>query len=322
MVKKVENVKRNTFEVNTEPDYVWKSGDFLKYKDASFPISMLGWSSINMVFEGIRGYYNKSDEQVYILHLNEHLGRFMESMKMMRMHPLINIDEIKSIIIDLIKMNNYKEDVYMQPLAYFGDGPPGFLASGDRLGDMTITVKTIDSLLTSDNMLNVNVSSWRRISDDVMPPRIKTIANYQNSRYVAEEARLNNYDQSLILNNQGKVSESTYTCVFMVKNGKLITPSVTSGILDSITRKSIIEISKNELGLEVEEREIDRTEFYVADESFICGTGGEVQFIGQIDGYTLGNNKPGKISKEIQNLYHNIARGIDSRYNHWRTKTY
>lgn len=275
-----------------------------------------------MVFEGIRGYYNKSDDQVYVLHLNEHLERFMESMKMMRMHPLINIDEIKSIITDLIKMNNYKEDVYMQPLAYFGDGPPGFLASGDRLGDMTITVKTIDSLLTSDNMLNVNVSSWRRISDDVMPPRIKTIANYQNSRYVAEEARLNNYDQSLILNNQGKVSESTYTCVFMVKNGKLITPSVTSGILDSITRKSIIEISKSELGLEVEEREIDRTEFYVADESFICGTGGEVQFIGQIDGYTLGNNKPGKISKEIQSLYHNIARGIDSRYNHWRTKTY
>ena len=321
MVKKVENVKRNTFEVNVEPDHVWKSGEFIKFKDANFPISMLGWSSINMVFEGIRGYYNSEEDQVYILHLNEHLKRFMESMKMMRMRPLIEIEELKSIIIELIKKNKYKEDVYMQPLAYFGDGPPGFLASGDRLGDMCITAKTIDSLLTSNNMLNVNVSSWRRISDDVMPPRIKTIANYQNSRYVAEEARLNNYDQSLILNTQGKVAESTYTCVFMVKDGKLITPNVTSGILDSITRKSIIQLSKDELGLEVEERVIDRTEFYVADESFICGTGGEIQFIGEIDGYNISDN-PGKISKEIQTLYHNIVRGIDLRYTHWRTKTY
>jgi branched-chain amino acid aminotransferase len=237
------------------------------------------------------------------------------------MHPLIEIEELKSIIIELIKKNKYKEDVYMQPLAYFGDGPPGFLASGNRLGDMSITAKPIDSLLTSNNMLNVNVSSWRRISDDVMPPRIKTIANYQNSRYVAEEARLNNYDQSLILNTQGKVAESTYTCVFMVKDGKLITPNVTSGILDSITRKSIIQLSKDELGLEVEEREIDRTEFYVADESFLCGTGGEIQFIGEIDGYNISDN-PGKISKEIQSLYHNIVRGIDLRYTHWRTKTY
>ncbi len=318
---KKENVKRNTFEVNTDPEYVWKSGEILKYTDASFPLSMLGWSSINMVFEGIRGYYNKSDDQIYILHLNEHLSRFMESMKMMRMHPFASPDELKAVIIDLIKLNKYKEDIYMQPLGYFGDGPPGFLASGERKGDMTIMVKPIDSLLNSDNMLNVNVSSWRRISDDVMPPRIKTIANYQNSRYVAEEAKLNDYDQSLILNNQGKVSESTYTCVFMVKNEKLITPNVTSGILDSITRKSIIELARNELGLKVEEREIDRTEFYVADESFICGTGGEIQFIGKIDGYLI-SEKPGNISKEIQNLYHNIVRGVDKRYNHWRTKTF
>ena len=108
----------------------------------------------------------------------------------------------------------------------------------------------------------------------------------------------------------------------MIKNKTLITPSVTSGILDSITRKSIIEISKKELGLKVEERDVDRTEFYVADESFICGTGGEVQFIGKIDGYTIGNGTPGIISKEIQTLYHNLVRGFDHRYSHWRTPTY
>ena len=322
MVKQVENVKRNTFENLEAPDYVWKSGKFIPWDKATFHISMLGWSSINMVFEGIRAYYNENDDQVYVLHLNEHLNRLTESMKMMRMHPYIKTEKLKEVILELIRKNKYRADTYIMPLAYFGDGPPGFLPSGDRLGDMAITVKPIDSLLTSDNTLNVGVSSWRRISDDVMPPRIKSIANYQNGRYAAEEARINGYDQSLILNSKGKVAESTYTCVFMIKNKTLITPSVTSGILDSITRKSIIEISKNELGLNVEERDVDRTEFYVSDESFICGTGGEVQFIGKIDGYTIGKGTPGIISKEIQTLYHNLVRGLDHRYHHWRTPTY
>ena len=155
-----------------------------------------------------------------------------------------------------------------------------------------------------------------------MPPRVKAIANYQNSRYVADESSRHGYDFGIILNLQGKVSEISYACVYIVRDGVAITPPVSAGILESITRDVVRKLFQDELGVPVMERDVDRTELYIADEVFICGTGAELQAVGSIDGYTIGDGGMGPVVTKLEQVFHDIVRGKDLRYPQWRTGIY
>ena len=295
-----EEVKDTLGVTGSDPSYVWMSGELVAWNDAVVHSSTLGWSAISMVFEGIRGYWNSEEEQLNLFHLDLHIERLLRSMKVMRMTSPWSVDELKQAIVRLVQANEFRDDIYVQPLAYFGGSTtPGYLPVSERPGDITIFNRQVGSVLGSGHVTSCGVSSWTRISDNVMPPRVKAIANYQNSRYVADESSRHGYDFGIILNPQGKVSEISYACLYIVRDGVAITPPVSAGILESITRDVVKQLSQEGLGIPVIERDVDRTELYIADEVFICGTGAEIQAVGSIDGYKIGDGNIGPVVSHL-----------------------
>ena len=170
--------------------------------------------------------------------------------------------------------------------------------------------------------MHCNVSSWTRISDNVLPPRVKAITNYQNSRYVSTESRINGYDYGIILNPNGKVAEAGYACIYIIRDGVAITPPVSAGILESITREVVKELLTGELQVPVVERDVDRTELYVADEVFICGTAVEVQSVGTVDRYKVGDGEQGPVVTRLKKLLREVVQGDDSSRSAWCTPVY
>lgn len=318
-----EKTKKDQWAAPREPPkYLWMSGERVAWDKALIHASTLGWSAISMVFEGIRGYWNAEGEQVYIFHLDAHLKRLMQSMKVMRMSSPWPVEALKAEIIELVKSNAFKDDIYLQPTAYFGETTPGYLAVLEAPGEIIVFNRKASSVLGTGRIVSCGVSSWTRISDNVMPPRVKAITNYQNSRYVADESSRHGYDFGIMLNQQGKVTEISYACIYIVRDGVAITPPVTAGILESITRNVVKQLLEQELGVTVVEREVDRTELYLADEAFICGTGAEIQAIGSIDQYKIGSGEMGPIVTRLEPLYHDIVRSRNSKYAEWRTPIY
>ena len=304
------------------PKYLWWSGGLEEWENATVHVSMLGWTAISAVFEGIRAYWNGGRRELYVFQLYAHLKRLFQSMKIMRMKSPCSQEELARAMTDLLRANDYRCDAYIQPLAYFGEGIPGYLAVLDRPGEVVITARTSPSNLGEAKVAHCNVSSWNRISDNVMPPRAKAITNYQNSRYVSTESRINGYDFGIILNQQGKVAEATYACLFIVRDGVAITPPISSGILESITREVVSQLLKSELGVPVVERELERTELYIADEVFICGTAVEVQAVGSVDRYQVGDGETGPVVSRLRELFGTVVYGDDPKYAAWCTPVY
>ena len=304
------------------PRYLWRAGDLVEWEKATVHISMLAWSAISAVFEGIRAYWNPDHQQLYIFHLDAHLKRLFQSMKIMRMASPHSKEELADSICALLRANGCRGDTYIQPLAYFGGGIPGYLAVLEQPGEVVVTTRPAPSGLAEPKVVHCNVSSWTRISDNVMPPRAKAITNYQNSRYVSTESRVNGYDYGIILNREGKVSEASYACLYIVRDGVAVTPPVTADILESITREVVKRLLADEMGVPVVEREVDRTELYIADEVFMCGTAVEVQAIGSVDRYKVGNGDQGPIVARLKELFRGVVYGTGSSHSTWRTPVY
>ena len=318
-----QKVSQEVKETGREtPAYLWHSGELVEWDKAMVHASLLGWSAISSVFEGIRAYWNDQRQELYIFHLDAHLKRLFQSMKIMRMASPFSAEELRQGIAKLLRANDYRCDTYIQPLAYFGGGIPGYLAVLERPGEILITARPSPTNLDTPNVSHCNVSSWNRISDNVMPPRAKAITNYQNSRYVSTESRVNGYDFGIILNSQGKVSEASYACIFIVRDGVAITPPVSAGILESITREVVKELLEKELSVPVVERDVERTELYIADEVFICGTAVEVQAVGSVDKYQVGNGETGPVVARLRELFRQVVRGDIPAYAGWSTPVY
>ena len=302
--------------------YLWRSGDMVEWDKATVHISMLAWSAISAVFEGIRGYWNAEREQLYVFHLDAHLKRLLQSMKIMRMTSPFSKEELAQAIVSLLKANECRSDTYVQPLAYFGENVPGYLAMLDQPGEILLTTRAAASGLDGTKVAHCNVSSWTRISDNVLPPRVKAITNYQNSRYVSTESRINGYDYGIILNPNGKVAEAGYACIYIIRDGVAITPPVSAGILESITREVVKELLVEELQVPVVERDVDRTELYVADEVFICGTAVEVHSVGSVDRYKVGDGEEGPVVTRLKTLFRGAVHGDDPARSAWCTPVY
>jgi branched-chain amino acid aminotransferase len=303
------------------PAYLWLNGERLRWEDATVHASLLGWSTMAAVFEGIKAYWNPEEGQLYAHQFREHYERLARSMKLQRMTSRWSTDELIEASLELLRANGAREDTYISPLAYFGDSS-FYGTQTDSTTHIRIIASPFQSGLGSGKTLNACVSSWTRISENVLSPRIKAIANYQNSRMAAVEAQRNGYDQPILLNASGKVTEGAASCLFLIRDGVAITPSKTSGILESITRETILKLCSESLDIPVEEREVDRTELYVADEVFFCGTGAEIRAVSKIDGYDIGNGGMGPFTTRIEAKFHAVVRGRDSDYRHWSTPVY
>ena len=295
---------------------IWMNGRLVAQDQAVLPVNSAAVFYGTNVFEGLRAYWNADDGEVYCFRLQEHFVRFRESMKMMRFAVPYSDVDLYEAVREVLKGNEVREDIHMHLVAYVtgvgmdATAPTGLYINPRRRGRI------------ADGGLACCVSSWLRTSDNAIPIRLKCGANYQNGRLAVLQAKADGYDAPILLNQQGHVAEGTGATFFMVRKGKLVTPPISSDILESITRTTLIEEIGPELGLDVVEREIDRTELYVADEAFFCGSGYEITPIVSIDRFPLGDGAVGSTTRRLLTAYMNVVRGIDTRRPEWRTPVY
>jgi branched-chain amino acid aminotransferase len=305
--------------VDEHPTYLYWRGERRRWEDANVHVTSLGWSTIGAVFEGIRAYWNAEEEELYVFRLREHLERLAQSMKLVRLPLEHSTAELTEIILDLLRANEVRRDTYIRPLGYTANAGNKRMSQMGGESEFLISTSDMPSHLLSGMTQEGKVSSWTRISDSVMPPRIKNLSNYRNGQLATMEVRQDGYDVAFMLNPQGKVAEAPGACVVLLRNGTLITPDVTSGILESITRDALITLVREELGVDVVERPVDRTELYLADEIFTCGTAAEITPVVSIDRYQIGDGKIGPVTQRLESLFHSVLRGEEGRWAQWRT---
>jgi branched-chain amino acid aminotransferase len=294
------------------------NGRLVPQAEAVLPVNSAAVFYATNVFEGLRAYWNDADEELYCFRLDEHFTRFRESMKMMRFDVPYSDADLHEAVREVLAGNEVREDVHMHLVAYvLGTGldatsPTGLYINPRRRPRME-----------EGSGIACCVSSWARTSDNAIPIRLKSGSNYQNGRLATLQAIADGYDQPIFLNKDGHVAEGTGATFFMVRKGRLVTPPVTADILESITRTTLIESICPELfGMGVDEREIDRTELYVAEEAFFCGSGYEITPITSIDRFPLGDGQVGPITRRLASAYMDIVRAVDKRYPEWRTPVY
>ena len=302
-------------------EYVYLNGEYVDIAKASIPVRTYAFLYGTAVFEGIRAYWNEEEKQLYVFRAKEHYERLQRSAKIMYMESPHTVEEYCKITVDLMKKNNYREDAYMRPTLYKSaqkvgpglfDNPDSFMIISNKMGDYIDTSKG----------LSVCVSSWRRNSDNAIPPRAKVAGGYANAALIKTDAHNAGFDDAVVLDEQGQVTEGSAMNLFLVQNGRLVTTMRTDDILVGVTRNTIIELAKDVLGLEVEERAIDRTELYISDEAFYCGTGAQVSPIVKIDNRKLGDGTVGPIAKDLQKLYFEVVKGKVPKYKKWCMPVY
>jgi branched-chain amino acid aminotransferase len=306
-----------------DPTYVWMNGEFVSWDDAKLHVTTAAVRFGSRVFEGMRAYWNDDQEQLYIFRMEEHLKRLAQSMKMMRMVVDYSLDDIRQVCLDLMIKNKVRGDVHLSPSIYFGVGEQLFSYKPGtvEVGAYAVT-RPRPTILGTGKGIDVCVSSWTRISDRDVPPRIKAAANYQNGRLAAVQAAEDGYDNAILLNELGKVAEGPGACVFLVRDGTALTPPVTGGILESITRSTLMQLLEEQMSVPVVERQIDRTELYIADEVWMCGSALEVTPIFSVDRYQVGNGKIGPVTTQLQTEYENVIRGKNPKYSDWVLPVY
>lgn len=294
--------------------FVWRNGQFVPWEQATVHASAMGASGGLSVFEGINAYLNPESGDMHIMRLERHLQRLVNSMKLTRMWSRYTLADIHAAVLDLCRRNHLQGDSYIRPVAFYSGAEHSTFSEtiGDE-ADLLIWTRPFTSKLGTGRALSACISSWTRVSDNMIPPRIKCMSNYQNNRMAAIEAKTGGYDTAFLLDTQGKLTEGPGAAIFVVREGTVYTPPVTSGILESITRETVIDWLRQEQGLPVVERPVDRTELYIADEIFQCGTAAEVAPVVQVDRLPVGNGQPGPISLRVEEMYHRVVRGQEPR---------
>ena len=296
---------------------IWMNGKLVSQAEAVLPVNSAAVFYATNVFEGLRAYWNEAQGELYAFRLAEHFARFRESMKMMRFTVPYTDMDLYDAVREVMKGNEVREDVHMHMVAYVaGAGldatsPTGIYINPRRRGRVA-----------EGAGLKCCVTSWQRTSDNAIPIRLKSGSNYQNGRLATLQAKADGYDAPIFLNQQGTVAEGSGATFFMVRRGQLVTPPLTSDILESITRTTLMESIAPALGMDVVERHIARTELYVADEAFFCGSGYEITPILSVDRFNLGDGGVGPLTQRLHTAYMNVVRGTDARFPEWRTAVY
>lgn len=303
--------------VETPGKRIWWNGEMVPESEARVPVTSLGWAGVEGVFEGMRGYYDPAQGELFVFRLREHLDRLMRSIRLMGMTSPWGRDDLADACLRTLRENDCRQDVYLQPLAYVPGAGGGKFFESDEYA-IYIDWWPAPSRLGGGHAQTACVSSWRRIGEEAMPPRVKNLSNYRNSKLASREARRNGCDTAILLNAAGQVAEGPAACVVLVRDGAIVTPDLTSGILESVTRDAVLRLARESLGLEVRERPVDRSELYVADEVFFVGNAVEVTPLAAIDGLVVGDGAPGPVTRRLAGLLHDVARGTSADYAEWR----
>jgi branched-chain amino acid aminotransferase len=301
-------------------NYVYFNNKIVPDKNAKIPLQTNALQYGTGVFEGIRGYYNKKDKELYIVKLKEHYERLLDSAKIVGWNFDKSADQMIKITCELIRKNKWKETIYIRPFIYASTLSlmPNWNTAKPRLAIYAISLK---DFIPTNRGLKAMITTYTKIDDRMSSSRAKMCGNYANSASAKAEVDALGFDEAIYLNSRGRVSEATTENIFIVRAGKLITPPVSEDALDGITRSCIIEIAQNE-NIEVVERQIERSELYVADEVFMCGTACQVAWICKIDGRQIKNGEIGAITQKLKNIYNQAVNGRDKKYKHWLTGVY
>ena len=305
----------------TLPKYAYFRGAIVPYSEARVGVLTHGLNYGTAVFGGTRAYWNEAEEQLYVFRPRDHFRRFLDSTKIMRMVFDHTPESLTRLTIEVLRAENYRCDVYIRPLAFKSDEIIG-VKLHDLHDELSIVAFPFERYLANETDAHVTVSSWRRVDDNMIPARGKISGAYANSALIKTDAVLAGFDEALVLTQEGHVSEGSAMNVFMVKADTVITPPITENILEGITRRTAIELVREELGRPVVERPIDRTEVYLCDEFFITGTAAQITAVTRIDHRPVGAGDMGPITTSLRELYQDVVRGRHPRYRGWNTPVY
>lgn len=272
------------------------------------------------VFEGIRCNWNEAQGKLYVFRMREHYQRLLQGCKMMLMDIPYEVDDLCRITIELLQNCGYREDLYIRPLVYKSQELVANLKLQDLSSDFTLIAVPFGAYIETDGAIDCTTSSWRRIDDTIIPPRVKISGHYVNSILAKTEATLAGFDEAIMLTQEGDVSEGSGENLFLVTNGAIFTPPVADNNLTGITRDSAITLAKNELGIDVIERKIRRSELYLADEVFLTGTAAHITPVGSLDRRAIGSGGIGPVTNRISDTYVDLIRGENPRYLDWCTE--
>jgi branched-chain amino acid aminotransferase len=268
------------------------------------------------VFEGIRGNWNPDDETLYIFRLREHMERLAQSSKILMLDLHESVDQLCKLAMEVVERSAFTEDVYLRPMVYKSSEVLGVRLHNLET-DTLIFITPFPAYLPE--VARCHTSTWRRVDDTGIPPRAKVTGIYVNSALAKTEANLNGFDEAIMLNNDGHVSEGSGENIFVIRNGRLITPSPADNVLEGITARSVVELAQKELGIDLVERQIDRTELYIADEIFMTGTAAHLTPVVEVDRRAVANGEIGPITRKLSAMYYDCIRGKNEKYRHWCT---
>ncbi|MCI0698313.1 branched-chain amino acid transaminase [candidate division KSB1 bacterium] len=303
------------------PNYAFFNGRIVRYGEAKVGVLTHGLNYGTGVFGGIRAYWNDEAQQLFIFRPRDHFRRFLESTKLLRMEFSYSEDDLTKALLALLGTENHKTDCYIRPVAFYSDE-----IIGVRLHDLTPALAMVaipfGKYVEKDEGSHVTVSSWRRVDDNVIPARGKITGSYINSAFAKTDAQRAGFDEAIILTHDGHICEGSAENVFLIRNGVAITPPITDNILEGITRQTVITLLHDELGVNVVERSIDRSEIYLANEAFFTGTGVQITAITRVDYRSIGTGKMGEITTKLRELFFNVVRGRVKKYHEWCTPVY
>ena len=303
------------------PKYAFFEGQFVPIGQAKVSVMTHGLNYGTGCFEGIRAYWNEDHQQLYVFRLKEHFDRMHLSARILFIELPQSAEELSETTLELLRLEDYRHDAYIRPLAFKCDEVIGVRLHG-LCDAFTMFAVPFGRYVENEEGCRVCISPWRRIDDNAAPARAKITGAYINSALAKSCAVMGGFDEALVLTASGHISEGSAENFFMVRHGKLITPPVTSNILEGITRATIMQLARDEMGVETVEREIDRSEVFVADEAFFTGTGVQVAAIIEAEYRKVGTGSIGPLTEQLRDLYFKVVRGEVEKYRHWCTPVY
>lgn len=303
------------------PRYAFFKGRVVPYSEARVGVLTHGLNYGTGVFSGMRGYWNPDEKELYLFRPEDHYRRFLESARMLGMELPWNVRQLSVAAAELLRTEGHREDCYLRSLAFYGDETVG-VRLHDLTPEVSIVAMPFGRYIEKEEGAHVTISSWRRVDDNAIPARGKIVGSYVNSALAKSEAMRAGFDDAIVLNQDGHISEGSAANFMLVRDGVVITPPITDNILEGITRRTVMELLEKEMGLKVLERSIDRSEIYIADEALFVGTGVQIVAITRVDHRPVGRGRIGPICAALRDLYFRVVRGRHPAYRAWCSGVY
>jgi branched-chain amino acid aminotransferase len=302
-------------------NYAYFQGGFVPLAEAKINVMTHAFNYGTGCFEGIRGYWNDDEKQLYVFRMREHYERLERSCRILGFCQLVTVDEACGLTLDLLRQNETRSDIYIRPLVYKSSEVVG-VRMHNLDDDLTIFTTGMGKYIDAAGGARCCISTWRRVDDNAIPARAKVCGIYVNSALAKTEAQLSGYDEAIMLTHDGHVSEGSGENIFLVMDGRLVTPAPSENILMGITRASVIDLAKREFGIDTVERQVDRSELMSASECFMTGTAAEITPVVEIDRRAIGTGKIGDVTAKLQTAFFDVVRGREKRYASWCTPVY